>query len=116
MTSAWIFLCTDGVDVCGIALGTDGSGAREIFGASTDDIEDWKTTSGNRLTLCTGSGLFVENRSKPNSNIRIFVNPRSYDHILGTVKESWECRYECQVCPDVLEPNSAFSRKNGTQT
>ena len=48
MTSAWIFLCTDSVecvDVCGIALGTDKPGARELFGASTDDIEDWRSTS-----------------------------------------------------------------------
>lgn len=94
MTSAWIFLCTDGVecvDVCGIALGTNESGARELFGASTDDIEVWKSTSGNRLTLCTRFGFFVENRSKPNSNIRFFVKIRAHMITL------WECRYECQA-------------------
>lgn len=47
MTSAWIFLCTDRVDVCGIALGTDADkpGARELLGASIDDIEDWRSAS-----------------------------------------------------------------------
>jgi hypothetical protein len=70
MTSAWIFLCTDKVewvDVCGIALGTDKPGG-ELFGASIDDIEDWRSASvhekGNPLTLCTRHtfGLFTENR------------------------------------------------------